>query len=209
MGGYHQVPSTTHLDSLLVCKARGAGLRQVVLLRPCGVLHQNHPAPVASMRYTLPAWHLTPLLCAQKEQETRDWALAHPLAPSSSRGADVCDAPSMDDSWGFPEEVVVEHRGIAACPADWQWWSLDLSSHDLSHDSSHVTNHVASHDPSHDHSQDPSHDPSYDPSHDLSYNSSRVVSRDMSHVCSHEELGAHAARGAEMRDDTPTQDKGI
>jgi len=46
MGGYHQVPSTTHLDSLLVCKARGAGLRQVVLLRPCMMLHQRHPAPM-------------------------------------------------------------------------------------------------------------------------------------------------------------------
>ena len=45
MGGYHQVPSTTHLDSLLVCKARGMALRQVVLLLPCAVLHQSHPAP--------------------------------------------------------------------------------------------------------------------------------------------------------------------
>ena len=45
MGGYHQVPSTTHLDSLLVCKARGMGMRQIVLLRPCALLHQSHPAP--------------------------------------------------------------------------------------------------------------------------------------------------------------------
>ena len=45
MGGYRQVPSTTHVDSLLVCKARGMALRQVVLLLPCAVLQQSHPAP--------------------------------------------------------------------------------------------------------------------------------------------------------------------
>jgi hypothetical protein len=75
MGGYHQVPSTTHLDSLLVCKARGMGLRQVVLLRPCALLHQNHPAPVPSMRYILPGWELSDELCARKAQEARALAL--------------------------------------------------------------------------------------------------------------------------------------
>ena len=68
MGGYHQVPSTTHLDSLLVCKARGMALRQVVLLRPCAVLHQSHPAPVRAMRYVLPGWELSDRLCAIKAQ---------------------------------------------------------------------------------------------------------------------------------------------
>jgi hypothetical protein len=58
IGGYHQVPSTTHLDSLLVCKARGAGLRQVVLLRPCYMIHQRHPAPLQLRRYILPGMHV-------------------------------------------------------------------------------------------------------------------------------------------------------
>ena len=44
LGGYHSVASTSHLDSLLLCKASGAGLRQLVLTRPCAMLHQKHPA---------------------------------------------------------------------------------------------------------------------------------------------------------------------
>jgi len=44
LGGYHSVASTSHLDSLLLCKASGAGLRQLVLTRPCVMLHQKHPA---------------------------------------------------------------------------------------------------------------------------------------------------------------------
>ena len=40
LGGYHQVPSTNHIDALLLCKARGAGMRQVVLVWPCLLLHE-------------------------------------------------------------------------------------------------------------------------------------------------------------------------
>ena len=49
-------------------KARGMALRQVVLLRPCAVLHQSHPAPVRAMRYVLPGWELSDRLCAIKAQ---------------------------------------------------------------------------------------------------------------------------------------------
>ena len=109
MGGYLQVASTTHLDALLACKARGAGLRQVVLLRPCLMAHQRHPAPMQPLRFILPGWELSPEKCAAVAGEVR--ALA---------GA------SLDEGWGFPEwGELSETRVGAAGPGDWQWWVLE------------------------------------------------------------------------------------
>mmetsp|Transcript_38643 Transcript_38643/g.93126 ORF Transcript_38643/g.93126 Transcript_38643/m.93126 type:complete len:150 (+) Transcript_38643:333-782(+) len=44
IGGYPEVASTNHLDSFTLCRASGAGLRQIVLLRPCMMMHMKHPA---------------------------------------------------------------------------------------------------------------------------------------------------------------------
>ena len=69
MAARHQVPSTTHLDSLLVCKAKGMRLRQIVLLQPCLMLHQRHPAPMQPLRYILPGWDLSDSRCSEKADQ--------------------------------------------------------------------------------------------------------------------------------------------
>ena len=154
MAAHHQVPSTTHLDSLLVCKAKGMRLRQIVLLQPCALLHQNHPAPVAAMRYTLPGWHLSHDLCTQKAKEASEFH----QRTHASEGVDACVARggtdacgggvgSFDPAWGFPDEEFEEEDVAGAREEDWQWFSMDLAleTHALknlgtdAHESSHLT----------------------------------------------------------------------
>jgi hypothetical protein len=154
-----QVPSTTHLDSLLVCKARGFNMRQIVLLRPCALLHQSHPAPVTCMRYVHPGWHFSHDLCSRKTQEARDWlARDHGTRDHDTLDQHVhcvgdqtqtCQARSMDANWGYPHEVLQETRVPPATPDDWQWFALGLDSVVSKHPSKY---------PSHPHTQDPSHD---------------------------------------------------
>ena len=122
MGGYHQVPSTTHLDALLVCKARGMGLRQVVLLRPCVLLHQNHPAPVRAMRYTLQGWSFSDQLCAEKALEAREWRRQR----EGGRQVGIAVGPSMDSNWGYPSESFVEDLVAVATQDDWQYLVLNV-----------------------------------------------------------------------------------
>ena len=140
MAALHQVPSTTHLDSLLVCKAKGMRLRQIVLLQPCALLHQNHPAPVAAMRYTLPGWHLSHDLCAQKAKEASEFhqqthASEGADACVARGGADACGAGSFDPAWGFPDEEFEEEDVAGAREEDWQWFSMGLAleTHALQH----------------------------------------------------------------------------
>ena len=122
MGGYHQVPSTTHLDALLVCKARGMGLRQVVLLRPCVLLHQNHPAPVRAMRYTLQGWSLSDQLCAEKALEAREWRRQR----EGGRQVGIAVGPSMESNWGYPSESFVQDLVAVATQDDWQYLVLNV-----------------------------------------------------------------------------------
>jgi len=123
MGGYHQVPSTTHLDSLLVCKARGMALRQVVLLRPCMMLHQRHPAPMQPLRYILPGWELTEDKCAQKTAEARRFVANSRNATKDGGGEMVQgDGDSFDPQWGFPTTQFAETLVEQADEADWQWF---------------------------------------------------------------------------------------
>jgi hypothetical protein len=89
IGGYHQVPSTTHLDSLLVCKARGAGLRQVVLLRPCYMIHQRHPAPQQLRRYILPGACVLHS-CVRAREYARAYAYRHTCVSVSVSHACLC-----------------------------------------------------------------------------------------------------------------------
>ena len=42
-GGYHEVASTSHLDSWMLCKSVAAGLTEIAMYVPCVVWHQNHP----------------------------------------------------------------------------------------------------------------------------------------------------------------------
>ena len=126
LGGYHQVPSTTHLDSLLLCKCSGAGLRQIVLTRPCVMFHQKHPATDLSgnqvsdacvngrmgdqdcvNRFLLEGWELSDDKCHEVESDA-----SHALAER-----DVGDLSNFEDQnisldlqWGFPGEDFAEVR---------------------------------------------------------------------------------------------------
>ena len=126
MGGYHQVATTLHLDVLLVCKAKGMGLRQVVLLRPCLLMHQRHPAPVRAMRCTLEGWSFSHELCAEKAREAREFR--------RQRGWEsevvIAEGLSMDDNWGYPSESFVEHLAEAATADDWQHLTFSVEQGD-------------------------------------------------------------------------------
>eukprot|EP00802_Teleaulax_amphioxeia_P023074 Tamp_23602.p3 GENE.Tamp_23602~~Tamp_23602.p3 ORF type:complete len:150 (-),score=28.22 Tamp_23602:51-500(-) len=129
LGGYHQVPSTTHLDSLLLCKASGAGLRQIVLTRPCVLFHQKHPATDMEgnevsdacingkmgdqdcvNRFLLKGYELSDIRCEEVETE-----VAHVLSALPAFD-DVTDddantwssAVSVDPQWGFPDEAFAD-----------------------------------------------------------------------------------------------------
>jgi len=124
LGGYHQVPSTTHLDSLLLCKASGLGLRQIVLTRPCVMFHQKHPArdlggnEVSDAcvdgkmgdqdcvnRFLLQGWELSEDNCLQVESDAAHVLSQHGLASAAdAHAANV----SLDHAWGFPAEDFVE-----------------------------------------------------------------------------------------------------
>ncbi|EKX53417.1 hypothetical protein GUITHDRAFT_101120 [Guillardia theta CCMP2712] len=121
LGGYHQVPSTTHLDSLLVCKARGLGVRQVVLLQPCMMLHQRHPAPMQSLRYIYPGWELSEENCKAKEEEARSFMAG--LGGEGRRGEEECggSGASMNCEWGYPGERFREEEVGEAGAGDWQF----------------------------------------------------------------------------------------
>lgn len=117
LGGYHSIPSTTHLDSLLLCKASGAGFRQIVLTRPCLMYHQKHPAKdmqgfevsdacidqqmggvECRRRFLLEGWELTDDRCQEIELDTRE-----ALGKAEQAGASDSDR-TLDTNWGFPNE---------------------------------------------------------------------------------------------------------
>ena len=82
---------------------------QVVLLRPCAMLHQRHPAPMQPLRYILPGWDLSPALCAHEAQEAARRLAARP-------------ADSLDPHWGFPAALFPEEPVPVAGRLDWQWY---------------------------------------------------------------------------------------
>jgi hypothetical protein len=126
LGGYHQVPSTTMIDSLLLCKARGAGMRQVVLVWPCLLLHERHPVS-DKKPFVFPGWDLTPELCERVSDEARHFLqdslgmaaatkLDDPLCLATSASGDLLcggkcewDGRSMNTEWGYPEEIFEEN----------------------------------------------------------------------------------------------------
>ena len=107
LGGYHQVPSTYHIDTLLLCKARGAGMRQVVLVWPCLLLHERHPVSDRKP-FILPGWDLTPELCERVSEEAR--RLFHDSKGLAMAVNGTCgwDGRSMNSDWGYPEEKFEE-----------------------------------------------------------------------------------------------------
>ena len=139
VGGYPQVPSTTHLDSMLVCRARGAGMRQVVLMRPCVLTHQRHPAPMQALRFIYPGWELTNETCSAVTDEVLRFfggdSIGSPPSCWKSEGeaGDLeCGGKrgwgrrSMNLEWGFPrqhfEEALVQEASLES--GDWQALSL-------------------------------------------------------------------------------------
>jgi hypothetical protein len=86
------------------------------------------------MRYTLPGWHLSHDLCAQKAKEASEFH----QQTHASEGADACVARggadacgggggSVDPAWGFPDEEFEEEDVAGAREEDWQWFSLGLT----------------------------------------------------------------------------------
>ena len=125
LGGYHQVPSTNHIDALLLCKARGAGMRQVVLVWPCLLLHERHP--VSDQKpFVFPGWDLTSELCERVSDEALHTLQdSHGLAAAPKSDDPLCLATSASDGlpcggkcgwggrsvnseWGYPQEVFSE-----------------------------------------------------------------------------------------------------
>jgi hypothetical protein len=109
LAAHHQVPSTTHLDSLLVCKAKGMRLRQIVLLQPCIMLHQRHPAPMQPLRYILPGWDLSDSRCDQKASQAAAFLAQGVTTPPPERDTRPANTTtlaehSMEPNWGFPGE---------------------------------------------------------------------------------------------------------